>query len=85
VGRVLRPGGPFVITYSNRLFPEKAVAIWWACTDEERVRLISAYFHHAGGWEGITAQGRSPHLGFPCDPLYVVWAHKARGDEVSKR
>ena len=85
VGRVLRPGGPFVVTYSNRLFPEKAVAIWWACADEERARLISAYFHYGGGWDGITAQDRSPRLGFPCDPLYAVWAHKARGDEVSKQ
>lgn len=77
VGRILRPGGPFVVTYSNRLFPEKAVALWCACSDEERARLIGAYFHYAGGWEGITAQDRSPSVGLPSDPLYAVWAHKA--------
>jgi SAM-dependent methyltransferase len=75
VRRVLRPGGPFVITYSNRLFPEKAVAIWYACGAEERARLIGAYFHYAGGWERITAQDRSPAP--PGDPLYAVWAFAA--------
>ena len=81
VRRVLRPGGPFVVTYSNRLFPEKAVAIWCARTAEERARLIAAYFHYAGGWEEIIAQDHSPRLGPPSDPLYAVWAYKARVEE----
>lgn len=84
VRRVLRPGGPFVITYSNRLFPEKAVALWRASTDEERARLITAYFHYAGGWEEITAQDRSPRLGSYSDPLYAVWARKAPTDEEAQ-
>ena len=76
--RVLRPGGPFVITYSNRLFAEKAVALWCACTTEERARLIGGYFHYSGGWEASTAQDRSPGADTPGDPLYAVWARKAR-------
>ena len=72
--RVLRPGAPFVVTFSNRIFPEKAVAIWLACNAEERARLVGAYFHYAGGWEGITALDRSPNIGVPADPLYTVWA-----------
>ncbi len=76
VGRILRPGGPFVITYSNRLFPQKAVALWCSCTDEERARLIGSYFHYAGGWGEITAKDRSPRGGTPSDPLYAVWARK---------
>ena len=78
VARVLRPDAPFVVTYSNRLFPEKAVAIWCATDAEERARLIGAYFHYAGGWGRITAQNRSPKpdgaLGAPADPLHAVWA-----------
>ncbi|MEX1253030.1 MAG: class I SAM-dependent methyltransferase [Dehalococcoidia bacterium] len=77
VARILRPGGPFVITYSNRLFPEKAVAVWWACDAEQRARLISAYFHYAGGWEQPTSQDRSPRLAFATDPLFAVWARLA--------
>ncbi len=80
VRRVLRTGGPFVVSYSNRLFPEKAVAIWYSSTDEERARLITAYFHYAGGWEAPTAQDRSPRPGLASDPLFAVWAHKAPGE-----
>ena len=85
VRRVLRPSAPFVVTYSNRLFPEKAVAIWCAGTAQERARLIGAYFHDAGGWEESTAQDRSPRLGFPSDPLYAVWARTAHGGGKAKR
>ena len=31
VNRVLKPGGPLVVTFSNRMFPTKAVRIWQAC------------------------------------------------------
>ena len=75
--RVLRPDAPFVVTYSNRIFPEKAVAIWLACNAEERARLVGAYFHYAEGWDSITAQDRSPNIGVATDPLYAVWARAA--------
>ena len=77
VRRVLRPGGPFIVTYSNRPFPEKAVAIWWACSMEDRARLVGGYFHYAGGWEGLTAQDRSERREAGADPLFAVWARKA--------
>jgi SAM-dependent methyltransferase len=76
IARILRPGGPFVISYSNRLFPEKAVAVWWSCDAEQRARLIGSYFHYAGGWDQPTAEDRSPRLGFSTDPLFAVWARK---------
>ena len=76
--RVLKPGAPFIVTFSNRIFPEKAVAIWLACNAEERARLVGAYFHYAGGWGESTAQDRSPNgTGegeTSTDPLYAVWA-----------
>jgi SAM-dependent methyltransferase len=77
VTRVLRPRGVFAVTYSNRMFPEKAIALWCACSDEQRGRLIGAYFHYAGGWDEITMQDRSPQIGGYSDPLYAVWARKA--------
>ena len=41
VCRVLKPGAPFIVTYSNRMFPTKAVRIWRALDDRERAGLIS--------------------------------------------
>ncbi len=47
VARVLRPGAPLVITFSNRCFPTKAVAIWSALGHAERVRLVSLFLERA--------------------------------------
>ena len=72
VRRVLRPGAPFVVSFSNRCFPTKAVASSHTATDEQHVALVRAYFEHAGGFTGLTAEDRSP--GAHGDPLHVVWA-----------
>ncbi len=69
IGRVMRPGGPLVITFSNRCFPTKAIAIWLALDDEQRCQLVAAFFRAAGVWRDITIIDRSPGGG---DPLYAV-------------
>jgi SAM-dependent methyltransferase len=74
VARVLKPGAPFVITYSNRMFPSKAVRIWRALEDRERAGLIATYFKRAGGFGEVTMEDRTTYSGGG-DPLYAVWAH----------
>jgi hypothetical protein len=74
VRRVLRPGAPFVVSFSNRCFPTKAVAVWLGTTDAQHLMLVRAYFEGAGGWSEVTAEDRSPGGG---DPLYAVWARHA--------
>jgi hypothetical protein len=73
VARVLRPDSPLVITYSNRMFPTKAVRIWRALGDRERAGLISSYFKYSGGFGEPTAEDRTIHDGTPHDPLFAVW------------
>jgi SAM-dependent methyltransferase len=46
--RVLQPGGPIVIGFSNRCFWTKAVAIWRTLDDDGHARLVEHYLHHAG-------------------------------------
>ncbi len=46
--RVLRPGGPVVIGFSNRCFWTKAVAVWRALDDDGHARLVEQYLRHAG-------------------------------------
>ena len=76
VARVVRPGGPFVCTFSNRCFPTKAIRGWLATSDDEHCRLVAEYFRRAGGWGAPTAQRRSPPT-HPGDPLFAVWARRA--------
>ena len=75
VQRVLRPGAPFVVSFSNRCFPTKAVAVWLDTTDEQHLALVQAYFDAAGGWADVRAEDRSPSG--DANPLYAVWARRA--------
>lgn len=70
VGRVLKPGAPFAVAYSNRLFPTKAVAIWRALGDREHADLIALYFRLSGRFALAQAYDISPGPG--SDPMYVV-------------
>ncbi len=65
---MLRPGAPFVVSFSNRCFPTKAVAIWRAFSGPDQQRLIGAYMR-AAGFTCVTEQTSTPPLG---DPLWVV-------------
>lgn len=73
VARVLRPGAPLVVTFSNRCFPTKAVAAWQSLDDAGHLELVSRYFEAAGNWSDIEALNRSPRRG---DPLYAVIGRK---------
>jgi len=77
VRRVLRPGSPFVVSFSNRCFPTKAVAVWLDSTDQHHMMLVRSYFEASGGWKDATVVDRSPS-GYG-DPLYAVWARTAPG------
>jgi len=48
VARLLRRGAPLVISFSNRCFWAKAVAIWRALDDEGHARLVERYLRDAG-------------------------------------
>ena len=71
VGRVLKVGAPVVITFSNRCFPTKAVAVWHELDDAGHVRLVEQYLREAGNFEDVRSLDRSPRRMFS-DPLYGV-------------
>ena len=47
VRRVLRAGAPFVVSFSNRCFPTKAVRIWRALDPGGQAALVQAYMTRA--------------------------------------
>jgi hypothetical protein len=76
VARVVRPGGPFVTTFSNRCFPTKAIRGWLVTDDEQHCDIVAEYFRLAGGWDEPVAQRRTPP-DHPGDPLYAVWSRRS--------
>jgi SAM-dependent methyltransferase len=75
VRRVLKPGALFIVFFSNRMFPTKAVRIWQGLRDGRRAELVRAYFQYAGGYDEAVSHDLSPNPGIS-DPLYAVCARK---------
>jgi len=78
VGRVLKPGAPFIVTFSNRMFPTKAVAIWQNLDDYDHVKLVARYFMECGGFENIEFIDKSAPTVPPTDPVWAVVGYRTR-------
>jgi SAM-dependent methyltransferase len=84
VGRVLKPGGLHVVSFSNRMFPTKAVQIWRELDEPGRVVLVEQYFEQSGMFEPAEIfQQVSPPSGNwwsglfnSKDPVYIVYARR---------
>jgi SAM-dependent methyltransferase len=87
VHRVLKPGGLVVISFSNRMFPTKAIQAWASRSDKERLELVTRYIRTAGGFGNIethTQADSAPPKAWWMpwaeteDPFYAVVAYKSR-------
>ena len=77
VGRVVRPGGRFICTFSNRCFPTKAIRGWLDLGGRQRMDLVGLYFELVGGWSAVNKRDCIA-VGGPSDPLHAVWAGRTR-------
>ncbi len=78
VARVLRPGGLFLCTFSNRVFATKAIRGWLEATDQGRCGIVQTYFMESGLWSEPTVRRCTPVFQAG-DPLFGVWARNDRG------
>ena len=51
IARILKPGGLFLVIFSNRMFPQKAVKIWKESNEAERVMLVEDFFRVTDDFE----------------------------------
>jgi SAM-dependent methyltransferase len=72
VGRVLRPGGQLVVTFSNRCFPTKAVRGWLATDDHQHGAVVAELVRRTGRFTEPTVTLRTPPG--RGDPLHAVVA-----------
>ncbi len=90
LGRVLKPGAPFIVTFSDRWFPTKVVGIWNDLHPFERMALVLEYFHRAGSFTDLATESVS---GYPrprddkyadqmalSDPVFAVSGRAAGQD-----
>jgi SAM-dependent methyltransferase len=88
VARILKPGGLFLVIFSNRFFPQKATRLWRDSKEGARVVLVKDFFRSTPVFdapEDYLSAGRPrpkddkyAHLGIPSDPIYAVYARKKR-------
>lgn len=86
VHRVLKPGGVFIHTFSNRWFPPKVIRIWSQLHEFERMGLVLEYFLKSSKYtrletysmRGLPRPEGDKYYGqmLYSDPLYAVWGWK---------
>jgi SAM-dependent methyltransferase len=70
IGRVLKPGAPLVVTFSQRCRPTRPIGCWCLLDDAGHLCLIARHFAEAGNWADVRCLDRTPPAGG--DPLYAV-------------
>jgi SAM-dependent methyltransferase/FKBP-type peptidyl-prolyl cis-trans isomerase 2 len=86
IGRILRPGGILIVTFSNRWFPEKVIHIWKELHEFERMGLVMEYFQKSKMFKDLetysirglprpTNDKYFPDL-MDSDPIYAVWGYR---------
>lgn len=85
IARVLKPGGIFVVTFSNRWFPPKAIRLWEGLHEFEHSAMVLEYFidnnfTYLNSWSlrGLPRpeDDRYADQILLSDPLYAVWGTK---------
>jgi len=86
VGRVLKPGAPLIVSFSDRWFPPKAIRLWAELHPFERLGLVVDFLRLSGCFgeliteslQGLPApKGAWRPQGRPCaDPLFVVTGYR---------
>lgn len=93
--RTLKPGGLFLVIFSNRWFEPKVTNIWRKAGEEERICLVLDWMESTGKLEDFDtfvsmelprpADDKYAHLGIPSDPVYAMWAVKKGAKDRPKR
>ena len=79
INRIPKPCGVFIVTFSNRMFPTKAVRIWRMSSDRDRMEIVASYMEEAGNFENIRSGFANPEQSPPADPIFSVVSNKVAG------
>ena len=76
VSRVLAPGAPFIVSFSNRCFPTKAIALWHALSGAQSAAYVVTAMGEAG-FADVEPREVLPEAGMS-DPLWTVIGRASR-------
>lgn len=94
VARVLKPGGLFLVIFSNRFFPPKVVKVWREASEDERVQLVRDFFARCDAFEeprvfiskGKPRPADDRYAGsvLSSDPVCAVFADRKGGAGITR-
>jgi SAM-dependent methyltransferase len=86
IHRILKPGGLAIISFSNRMFWQKAIQVWRDGSEPERVELVKGYFQAVPGFAppeviaksrgGLSVFNWFQGGGDSSDPFYAVLSQR---------
>ncbi len=90
VARILKPAGLFIVVFSSRMFPQKAVTLWKKASESKRMDIVRKYFALSGSFsvEGYFESKGKPRpqddkyysvtsIG---DPVFSLWGTVRKED-----
>ena len=84
IQRILKPKGVTIVSFSNRMFFQKAIEAWREGSEADRLNLVKGYFQSVPGFSEPEIIARVSQLGPVLqmlglgmgDPFYAVIAHR---------
>jgi len=75
VCRIFKPGGIVIVSFSNRMFYQKAIQAWRDSSEADRVELVKRYFASVPGF------GPAEVIANPSNaPGFLQWLNPVAGD-----
>ncbi len=73
--RILKPGGLAIISFSNRMFVQKAIQAWRESSEASRIELVKSYFQSVPGFSPPQVIARTSSA-----PNFLQWFGVSGGD-----
>jgi SAM-dependent methyltransferase len=75
IHRILKPHGVAIISFSNRMFSQKAIQAWRDGSDASRVELVKSYFSNVPGFTSVDVIAHQSTI-----PNFLQWLGATGGD-----
>ena len=75
IARVLKPNGKCCVSFSNRMFPTKAILAWRMSSNEDHCNLVTQYFKKTEMFAEVKVERLVEENGY-YDPLFAVIGKK---------
>ena len=75
IARVLKPNGKCCVSFSNRMFPTKAILAWRMSSNQDHCNLVSQYFKKTEIFAEVKVERLVEENGY-YDPLFAVIGKK---------